>query len=155
MNNITTAVVGLMLVVLYLVHQDLQQIKDTQVKQLSINENQAVNFQTISKRLDVTEMDRLQEVKLLKNKETLGDLSCGKCHNGDRNALPLTRISIEEAYDIVRNGNENTRNKGMPLYTNINTGKQNKPVISDSVLRSSLEKLYTPELLRTAKDVSR
>lgn len=154
MSNFTTILVGLVLVVMYLIHQDLQQIKTTQINQLAINETQAVNFSTISKRLDVSENERMFEVRALKNKETLGDLSCGKCHNAESNALPITRISLDEAFKIVRNGTENTKKKGMPVYDSLNQGKGN-PVISDSVLRSSLERLYTPELLKVAREVNR
>lgn len=151
MSNVAVVLIGILAGLMWFFHQDLKEIKETQVRQLSINEQQAVNFNTISKRLDVTETDRIIEIRALKNKETLGDISCGKCHNPDSNALPINKLTAEEAYQIVREGNDRSKEGGMPIYLSANVQK-GQAYISDSVLRTILEKLYTPELLKVAKE---
>ncbi|WP_158654681.1 hypothetical protein [Helicobacter equorum] len=102
---------------------------------------------TIAKRLDVRDSDRLFELKLAKNTEVLGDISCGQCHNASDTALPISKISVNEAISIVRFGNEKSIQGGMPIYKSFNNGKD--PFISDSGLKKRLEVLYTDELLKT------
>lgn len=106
----------------------------------------------IAKRLDVRDIDRLYELKLAKNLEVLGDISCGECHNASDTALPISKITLNEAIAIVRFGNEKTLKGGMPTYKSFNNGKD--PFIADSGLKRRLEVLYTDDFLKTAKQKS-
>ena len=124
-----------------------------EVKQDIITINNAIGYvkieqSAISKRLDVRELDKLYELKLSKNAEVLGDISCGKCHNSSDTALPIRKISVSEAINIVRFGSEKSQAGGMPIYKSFNNGKD--AFISDSGLKQRLENLYTDDLLRTA-----
>lgn len=107
-----------------------------------------VDQKALSNRLDVKELDRLYELKLSKNAEVLGDISCGQCHNSSDTALPIRKISMAEAISIVRFGSERSKAGGMPIYKSFNNGKD--AFISDSGLKNRLESLYTDELLKTA-----
>lgn len=103
----------------------------------------------IAKRLDVRDIDRLYELKLAKNLEVLGDISCGECHNASDTALSISKITLNEAIAIVRFGNAKTLQGGMPIYKSFNNGKD--PFIADSGLKRRLEVLYTDDFLKTAK----
>lgn len=108
----------------------------------------AIEQKALGSRLDVREIDRLYELKLAKNQEMLGDISCGECHISSDTALPIRKISMSEAISIVRFGSEKSKAGGMPLYKSFNNGKD--AFITDSGLKNRLEKLYTDELLKTA-----
>ena len=109
-----------------------------------------VEQKALNGRLDVKELDKLNELKIAKNEEVLGDISCGSCHNSSDTALPIYKISMQEAISIVRFGNERTKAAGMPIYKSFNNGKDN--FIADSGLKNRLGALYTDELLKTAKN---
>lgn len=144
------AVLVCLLLVFYFSFKDIT--KDIQEKVTLVKEQiKDINSTNtaIAKRLDVRDFDRLFELKLAKNAEVLGDISCGECHNASDTALPISKMSVNEAISIVRFGNEKSIQGGMPIYKSFNNGKD--PFISDSGLKKRLESLYTDELLKTAK----
>lgn len=146
MDRLFMAVLVCLLLVFYFSFKDIQE-KVTLVKE-QIKDINSTNT-AIAKRLDVRDFDRLFELKLAKNAEVLGDISCGECHNASDTALPISKMSVNEAISIVRFGNEKSIQGGMPIYKSFNNGKD--PFISDSGLKKRLESLYTDELLKTAK----
>lgn len=150
MDRLFMAVLVCLLLVFYFSFKDITkdiQEKVTLVKE-QIKDINSTNI-AIAKRLDVRDFDRLFELKLAKNAEVLGDISCGECHNASDTALPISKMSVNEAISIVRFGNEKSIQGGMPIYKSFNNGKD--PFISDSGLKKRLESLYTDELLKTAK----
>lgn len=150
MDRLFMAVLVCLLLVFYFSFKDIT--KDIQEKVTLVKEQiKDINSTNtaIAKRLDVRDFDRLFELKLAKNAEVLGDISCGECHNASDTALPISKMSVNEAISIVRFGNEKSIQGGMPIYKSFNNGKD--PFISDSGLKKRLESLYTDELLKTAK----
>lgn len=148
MDKLIYAIIIAILGVLYLIFSDIVELKNSinVIKEQAKEINAAQS--SLNKRLDVREIDKLYELKLAKNLEVLGDISCGECHNASDMALPIRKITLNEAIAIVRFGNERTNKLGMPTYKSYNNGKD--PFIADSGLKKRLEILYTDELLKTA-----
>lgn len=112
-------------------------------------EKQGVELKAISDKLNVSEQERLYALKAKRNMQAFSDISCGKCHNQTDTLLPLRDISLNEAINIVRFGNERSIAGGMPHYKSFNDGKS-ESYISDSGLKTRLEQIYTQELLKIA-----
>lgn len=148
MDKLSVFLLALCAVVFWFIKSDIDELlsrfKYTNMQVETIKAYQ----QALNTRLDVKELDTLYELKLLRNKEMLGDTSCGECHNSSDTALPIRKISLNEAINVVRFGNERSTAMGMPIYKSFNNGKD--PFITDSGLKTRLEQLYTDELLKTA-----
>lgn len=104
----------------------------------------------ISVRLDAKEKEVADFYKLQKNQDTWQGTGCVQCHNTLSMSLPINKITIAEAIDVVRNGTEASRAGGMPQYSS--RGTRDRHSITDSELKVRLDALYTKELLQYAKE---
>lgn len=105
--------------------------------------------QAIGTQLQSDEKEKALFYKLQKNQDVWAGTGCAQCHSTLENALPLRKISVSEAIQIVRNGNERTKAAGMPTYTARASRDRNS--ITDADLKVRLDSLYTKELLDFAK----
>lgn len=115
-----------------------KEVKDEMLK------NRADMVAIINK-IGADEKERMLFYKLQKNQDVWQGTGCAQCHTNLKNALPMSKISISEAMQIVREGNEKTKAAGMPLYSNRLTRDRNS--ISDADLKVRLDALYIKELL--------
>lgn len=143
-------IIGALGIALFFIFSDIGEMRKTMVANSNALVSQTIEIKAIAGRLDVTDRDRLYEVRAKRNQEVLGDISCGKCHNAETYPLPIRNITIREAIEIVRKGNDRSIEGGMPLYSAINNGRGAH--ITDSGLQMRLEKLYTQELIKIALD---
>ncbi|RDU51765.1 hypothetical protein CQA49_09225 [Helicobacter sp. MIT 00-7814] len=134
----------------YSINKSMDYLFKLQAEQKDIMLSDRATIKAVAKQLAIKEQAQLESLKLEKNLEVFGDISCGKCHNSSELALPLRNIELNEAIKIVRFGNERSIAGGMPQYKSINNGKD--AWISDSGLKGRLEALYTKEFLSTALD---
>lgn len=105
--------------------------------------------QAIGTQLQSDEKEKALFYKLQKNQDVWAGTGCAQCHSTLDNALPLHKISVSEAIQIVRNGNERTRAAGMPTYTA--RASRDKNSITDADLKVRLDALYTKEFLDYAQ----
>lgn len=105
--------------------------------------------QAIGTQLQSDEKEKALFYKLQKNQDVWSGTGCAQCHSTLDNALPLRKISVSEAIQIVRNGNERTRAAGMPTYTA--RASRDKNSITDADLKVRLDALYTKEFLDYAE----
>ncbi|KAA8711149.1 hypothetical protein [Helicobacter canis] len=99
--------------------------------------------QAIGTQLQSDEKEKALFYKLQKNQDVWAGTGCAQCHSTLDNALPLRKISVSEAIQIVRNGNERTRAGGMPTYAA--RASRDKNSITDADLKVRLDTLYTKE----------
>ena len=105
--------------------------------------------QAIGTQLQSDEKEKALFYKLQKNQDVWAGTGCAQCHSTLETALPMRKISVSEAMQIVRNGNERTKAAGMPTYTARASRDRNS--ITDADLKVRLDSLYTKELLDFAK----
>lgn len=105
--------------------------------------------QAIGTQLQADEKEKSLFYKLQKNQDVWAGTGCVQCHATLENALPLRKISVSEAMQIVREGNEKTKLAGMPTYTA--RADRNRNSITDADLKVRLDALYTKEFLDHAK----
>ncbi|ETD27321.1 hypothetical protein [Helicobacter canis] len=105
--------------------------------------------QAIGTQLQSDEKEKALFYKLQKNQDVWSGTGCAQCHSTLENSLPIRKISVSEAIQIVRNGNERTRAAGMPTYTA--RASRDKNSITDADLKVRLDALYTKEFLDYAE----
>lgn len=137
------------LAVLYIGDKFVQDLKVGQSKVADkVSENQAI-LQTLSQQMSINETERLSFYKLQKNQDVWAGTGCAQCHNTLKTSLPINRISVAEAMEIVREGTERTKALGMPTYTSRGTRDRNS--ITDADLKVRLDALYIKEFLDVAE----
>lgn len=142
--------IAILVFMIYQITSDLSRISNAFDNLKTLQKTNAIELNLIAQRLDVRDRERKELEKISKNQELLGDISCGACHNNAL-SLPIRNISLSEAIEIVRVGNERSIAGGMPRYKNINTGRD-EAYISDSGLRNRLKDLYIDDFLKIALD---
>lgn len=150
MSALQYIIIGVIVFFVYGISKDLSNLSSAFDNLKSIQKTNAIELNLIAQKLDVRDRERKELEKIAKNQELLGDISCGSCHNNNL-ALPIRNISLTEAIEIVRVGNERSIAGGMPRYKNINTGRD-EAFISDSGLRNRLKDLYIEDFLKIALD---
>lgn len=105
--------------------------------------------QAIGTQLQSDEKEKALFYKLQKNQDVWAGTGCAQCHSTLESALPMRKISVSEAIQIVRNGNERTRAAGMPTYNA--RASRDKNSITDADLKVRLDTLYTKEFLDYAQ----
>lgn len=105
--------------------------------------------QAIGTQLQSDEKEKALFYKLQKNQDVWAGTGCAQCHSTLESALPMRKISVSEAMQIVRNGNERTKAAGMPTYTA--RASRDKNSITDADLKVRLDTLYTKEFLDYAQ----
>lgn len=140
-----------LLVIIYFGESALEKLTQATASNKDKIEMMRGELSAIAKRLDTNDKDRINFYKVQKNQDVWSGTACINCHNSIQNALPINKISIAQAMEIVRNGNENTKKGGMPTYTSRATRDKNS--ITDADLKVRLDALYTKELLDYAKEV--
>lgn len=108
------------------------------------------DMNSIITKIGADEKEKMLFYKLQKNQDVWAGTACGACHTSIQNALPITKISVSEAMQIVREGNEHTLAAGMPKFSARATRDRNS--ITDADLKVRLDALYIKELLDFAKD---
>lgn len=137
------------LAVLYIGDKFVQDLKVGQSKIADkVSENQAI-LQTLSQQMSINETERLSFYKLQKNQDVWAGTGCAQCHNTLKTSLPINRISVAEAMEIVREGTERTKALGMPTYASRGTRDRNS--ITDADLKVRLDALYIKEFLDVAE----
>lgn len=123
---------------------------DTEIiKSYNLMLENAARIESIFAKISADEDVKFKFLKLQKNLNVWQGTSCINCHNTAELALPITKISIIEAINIVRHGNTRTIAQGMPIYHARPTkGGEN---ISDNELQTKLQSLYTKEFLDRAE----
>lgn len=135
--------------VLYVGDRFVEELKINQIKLADkMTENQAT-LQTLSQQMNINEAERLNFYKLQKNQDVWAGTGCLQCHNSLKTALPINRISVAEAMEIVREGTERTKNLGMPTY--VARGTRDRNSITDADLKVRLDALYVKEFLDYAE----
>lgn len=99
----------------------------------------------IMTKLGADEKEKALFYKLQKNQDVWQGTGCAQCHTNLQLALPITKITITEAMQIVREGNERTKAGGMPTYSARGTRDRNS--MTDADLKVRLDALYVKELL--------
>lgn len=137
------------LAVLYFGNSIFENIKESVEKNTDTLMKLRAEAQAIGTQLQSDEKEKVLFYKLQKNQDVWAGTGCAQCHNTLENALPLRKISVSEAIQIVRNGNERTRAAGMPTYTA--RASRDKNSITDADLKVRLDALYTKEFLDYAE----
>lgn len=96
-------------------------------------------------KIGADEKEKALFYKLQKNQDVWQGTGCAQCHSSLQLALPITKITIAEAMQIVREGNKRTRAGGMPTYAARGTRDRNS--MTDADLKVRLDALYVKELL--------
>ncbi|NDJ26344.1 hypothetical protein GW575_00030 [Campylobacter sp. MIT 19-121] len=100
----------------------------------------------LSVKMNLDEREKINFLKLSKNNEVFKGTGCIQCHNTIATALPIRKISVSEAMNIVRTGSKRSLEGGMPLY--LARATRDKQSITDADLKVRLDVLYTEEFLR-------
>lgn len=137
------------LAVLYFGNSIFENIKESVEKNTDTLMKLRAEAQAIGTQLQADEKEKALFYKLQKNQDVWSGTGCAQCHSTLENALPLRKISVSEAIQIVRNGNERTRAAGMPTYTA--RASRDKNSITDADLKVRLDALYTKEFLDYAE----
>lgn len=137
------------LAVLYFGNSIFENIKESVEKNTDTLMKLRAEAQAIGTQLQADEKEKALFYKLQKNQDVWAGTGCAQCHSTLENALPLRKISVSEAIQIVRNGNERTRAAGMPTYTA--RASRDKNSITDADLKVRLDALYTKEFLDYAE----
>lgn len=106
--------------------------------------------QAIATKLNADEKEKDMFYKLQKNQDIWSGTGCIQCHNTIEMALPIRKISIAEAMQVVRMGNERSIAGGMPQYVARATRDRNS--ITDADLKVRLDAIYIKEFLDYAKE---
>lgn len=137
------------LAVLYFGNSIFENLKESVEKNTDTLMKLRAEAQAIGTQLQSDEKEKALFYKLQKNQDVWSGTGCAQCHSTLDNALPLRKISVSEAIQIVRNGNERTRAAGMPTYTA--KASRDKNSITDADLKVRLDALYTKEFLDYAE----
>lgn len=137
------------LAVLYFGNSIFENLKESVEKNTDTLMKLRAEAQAIGTQLQADEKEKALFYKLQKNQDVWSGTGCAQCHSTLENALPLRKISVSEAIQIVRNGNERTRAAGMPTYTA--RASRDKNSITDADLKVRLDALYTKEFLDYAE----
>lgn len=137
------------LAVLYFGNSMIQDVKGANAKVADQVMLLRAEAQAISSRINTDEKEKALFYKLQKNQDVWSGTGCAQCHSTMELALPIRKISVSEAIQIVRNGNERTRAGGMPTYTA--RASRDKNSITDADLKVRLDTLYTKEFLDYAE----
>lgn len=110
---------------------------DNLIQEKAILEDKILRYgakiENIALKLNIIEKENIDFYKVQKNKDVFKNTSCLECHSSIDTALPIFKISIDEAIDIVR----------MAMSS-----------FSTDGLRKRLNLLYTDELLEYAKELN-
>lgn len=137
------------LAVLYFGSSMIEELKRVQEKTTDQLMKLRAEAEGIGRKLQTDEQEKTNFYKLQKNQDIWAGTGCAQCHNTLATALPIRKISIASAIEIVRNGTPETRAAGMPLYTPRATRDKNS--ITDADLKVRLDALYVKEFLDYAK----
>lgn len=107
----------------------------------------------IGVKLQSDEQEKANFYKLQKNQDIWEGTGCAQCHNTIATALPIHKISVARAIEIVRYGTPESRAAGMPIYTPRATRDKNS--ITDADLKVRLDALYVKEFLDYAKPTTK
>lgn len=139
-------VIGLNLCSIWLINSLYKQLDDL----MYIAQNNQAEFKAIASKIGSDENEKLQYLKLQANQNVWRETACIQCHNTTALALPINKITINEAIDIVRKGTEKSLAGGMPTYSARNT--RGRDSITDSELQMRFQHLYTKEFLSVANE---
>lgn len=109
------------------------------------------DIEGISTKIGIDERDKALAYKLQKNIEVWQGTTCIQCHNTLEMALPIHKINMQQAINIVRNGNKRSIAGSMPQY--FSRSMRNKQYITEISLVEKLNVLITPNLLKYAKEI--
>lgn len=137
------------LAVLYFGNSIFENLKESVEKNTDTLMKLRAEAQAIGTQLQSDEKEKALFYKLQKNQDVWAGTGCAQCHSTLENSLPIRKISVSEAIQIVRNGNERTRAAGMPTYTA--RASRDKNSITDADLKVRLDALYTKEFLDYAE----
>ena len=137
------------LAVLYFGNSIFENLKESVEKNTDTLMKLRAEAQAIGTQLQSDEKEKALFYKLQKNQDVWAGTGCAQCHSTLENSLPIRKISVSEATQIVRNGNERTRAAGMPTYTA--RASRDKNSITDADLKVRLDALYTKEFLDYAE----
>lgn len=136
---------------LYLTYSDNKRLdKKIDIITERMKENTAI-LEISKNRFEIKEKEILLEKRNRLNQEVWSETGCIRCHNIDKNQLPVYNRSVDEAIRIVRYGTPHTVNEGMPLYSKSNA--RNSTSITDTELKFRLQNLYIPEYMKLAKEL--
>lgn len=137
------------LAVLYFGNSIFENVKESVDKNTEILMRLRAEAKAIGSQLQSDEKEKALFYKLQKNQDVWAGTGCAQCHTTLDNALPIRKITVSEAIQIVRNGNERTLSAGMPTYTA--RASRDKNSITDADLKVRLDALYTKEFLDYAE----
>lgn len=135
--------------VLYFGNSIFENLKESVEKNTDTLMKLRAEAQAIGTQLQSDEKEKALFYKLQKNQDVWSGTGCAQCHSTLENSLPIRKISVSEAIQIVRNGNERTRAAGMPTYTA--RASRDKNSITDADLKVRLDALYTKEFIDYAE----
>ena len=150
MKNWNIWYLAAILSVLYFGNSMIQGIKESDEKVADQVMHLRAEAQAISTKLSTDEKEKAMFYKLQKNQDVWNGTGCATCHNTIQMALPIRKISVSEAINIVRNGNKTSIAGGMPTYAARATRDRNS--ITDADLKVRLDALYIKEFLDYAKE---
>lgn len=150
MKNWNLWYLAAILSVLYFGNSMIQSIKEADKKVADQVMLLRAEAQAISTKLSADEKEKAMFYKLQKNQDVWNGTGCASCHNTIEMALPIRKIGVAEAIQIVRVGNDRSIAGGMPTYVARATRDRNS--ITDADLKVRLDALYTKEFLDYAKD---
>ena len=136
--------------VLYFGNSMIEKVKEADKKVADQVMLLRAETQAISTKLSTDEKEKSMFYKLQKNQDVWNGTGCATCHNTIQMALPIRKISVSEAINIVRNGNETSIAGGMPTYAARATRDKNS--ITDADLKVRLDALYIKEFLDYTKE---
>lgn len=117
---------------------------------IHVTQNNQAEFKAIATKIGSDEDEKIRYLKLQANQNVWRETACIQCHNTTELALPINKITINEAIAIVREGNERSLAGGMPKYSARNT--RGRDSITDSELQMRFQHLYTKEFLSVANE---
>lgn len=152
MKNWNLWFLAAILSILYFGNSMIQSIKEADKKVADQVMLLRAEAQAISTKLSTDEKEKAMFYKLQKNQDVWNGTGCAQCHNTIELSLPMRKISVSEAMQIVRQGNEKTLAAGMPTYTS--RASRDKNSITDADLKVRLDALYVKDFLDYAESKS-
>lgn len=123
--------------------------KETNLKNMEFIKNQLkideALLQLLLRKQEIDYKTQQNVIKLETNRRVFENTDCLNCHNRPALALPIRKITLNEAMEIVRSGTEASLKGGMPLYNTKAT--RGASSITDADLKVRLEALYTSQFL--------